>query len=498
MTRSTSSQKKIRYSLFFRVFLYFAIVLTVSACLLGLIFINLYSQNLSSTYGDQLKTQAKRLASDISIYVINDDKSHYNSYILPWQEVLQIENTDVWIVPNPDTPMDSAFSNTQLSNANLTEDMNTVLNNAFLNKTTVSSSFDRVYGEYMMRTATPIHDAGGNVVGAVMLTTYVKNQTKMINRGKELIMFSAIVALFLSFILAVIFARQLSHPISRIRKTALELADGNYDSKTLINRKDEIGDLAITIDILADRLALDEKAQNRLEQMRMDFFANVSHELRTPITVMRGYTETLYDGIITEPAKVSQYYQRMLKECQSMERLVGDLLLLSKMQNPDFAINMEPVNLIQIIEDVLRSVNVIAAKKQILFDVRKYADRLLILGDYDRLRQMFLIIIDNAIKFSNDNSSIHITLSEENDCPKAVIRDEGIGITPEEMPNIFDKFYKSKLRQNATGSGLGLVIARQIAIRHKGTISVESTVGKGSSFTFTFQKPDDSFLSTVE
>ena len=197
--------------------------------------------------------------------------------------------------------------------------------------------------------------------------------------------------------------------------------------------------------------------------MRMDFFANVSHELRTPITVIRAYTETLVDGVVTDEEKVRQYYERMLLECKRMERLVGDLLLLSKMQNPDFMVEKEPVNLMDIY---------------------------MVEGDYDRLRQMFLVIFDNAVKFSPENSTVHVTFSEyeKKDGARVYvsIRDEGIGISKEELPNIFEKFYKSKLRQNAKGTGLGLAIAKQIALKHGSDIKVLSEVGKGTEFVFEF------------
>ena len=112
------------------------------------------------------------------------------------------------------------------------------------------------------------------------------------------------------------------------------------------------------------------------------------------------------------------------------------------------------------------------------------------MGDYVRLRQMFLIIVDNAIKFSKKNSKIYITV----ECDRYIsvsIRDEGVGISEEELPNIFEKFYKSKLRQNAKGSGLGLAIAREICLKHHGTVMVESTLGKGTSFLFTFPKMEE-------
>ena len=275
-----------------------------------------------------------------------------------------------------------------------------------------------------------------------------------------------------------------------MRSTALQLASGNYQVKTGILQSDEIGELASTIDFLADKLVENEVERKNIEQMRLDFFANVSHELRTPVTVVRGYTELLVDGIVTDEERRQQHYARMLSECQNMERLVGDLLLLSKMQNPDFLIEKEPVTLQQVFKDLRRSALVIAEEKEIKIVISQPKEPCIMMGDYGRLRQMFLVIVDNAIKFSKEKSNVYITL----ECDKYItvtIRDEGIGIPEEELPNIFDKFYKSKLRQNAKGSGLGLAIAREICMKHDGLIKVESEVGKGTSFLFNFPKMEE-------
>ena len=235
------------------------------------------------------------------------------------------------------------------------------------------------------------------------------------------------------------------------------------------------------------KLKENEEVRNNMEQMRRDFFANVSHELRTPITVMRGYSEMLVDGVINKEEKKQQYYNRILNECKSMERLVGDLLILSKMQNPDFEIQKEPINLVQIFHDIIRSIHVVADQKNISINLHYQEECIMIKGDYDRLRQMFLIILDNAIKFSNEDALINIDVEVHNNIIVR-ISDQGVGISPEELPFIFEKFYKSKLKQNAQGSGLGLVIAKQIAERHGGTIEVESELGKGSTFQFVFDK----------
>jgi signal transduction histidine kinase len=313
----------------------------------------------------------------------------------------------------------------------------------------------------------------------------VEGQKEIIESSLYLIVISSVVALAISFIIIIVFATELSLPISRMRKTALELAAGNYHSKTGIKRRDELGDLAKTVDILSEKLLENDIQRKNLDQMRLDFFANVSHELRTPIAVIRAYTETLVDKVVKDEEKINQYYDRMLSECKSMERLVGDLMLLSKMQNPDFSIEKEPVNLVQVFDNMIRSASAIAQKKNITIEYIKDAPDFVILGDYERLRQMFMIILDNAIKFSDENKSVHIKLSKT-DKIKVAIKDEGIGIDPADMANIFEKFYKSNLKQNASGTGLGLAIAKQIALKHEGTIEVDSILGVGSEFVFTF------------
>lgn len=464
-------------------------MLSITAILIGIIFINLYEKSTTQSYLSDLESQSANISQRLSEFVEDRDFLNVSSYL----EVLnEIEVSDVYIISNPEAehPMDLRMANTEAQN--VPKECYNVLEQAFHNKKSNSTTYMKAYDSTMLVVGEPINDSHGEAVGAVLLATYLTSQRAVINNGKHLIIMSVLLALLISFILAIMFARDLSHPISRIRRTALELAKENYDYKTGIYQKNEIGELANTIDILAERLKEIEQQRNNMEQMRMDFFANVSHELRTPITVMRGYTETLQDGIVTDPEKINRYYSRMVTECKSMERLVGDLLILSKMQNPDFSIEKEPVNLVQVFKDVGKSARVIAAEKNIEIEIKRENDSFIMFGDYDRLRQMFMVILDNAIKFSNENSTIYINLKKQ-DKLVISIRDEGIGIKEEELPFIFEKFYKSKLRQNAKGSGLGLMIARQIALRHNGDIEVKSKEGEGSEFIFYFEEahPDE-------
>ncbi|MDD3174661.1 MAG: ATP-binding protein [Herbinix sp.] len=477
--------------LFFKLYRNYALMLIITAALIGFIFMWLYQKMTMDNIVAELRSQAKAVSEETTNYIEDDNEKEYLEYLEYISSLEEVNDWDIWTYSNPKAtvPMDESMltgdAYEDIIDAPEYKEYVPIINSAFEGKSKNVERFDNIYENNTITLGYPVLGENGEVVGAVLVIQEVNEQPEIVSSSLGLIVISIIVSLGISFGIVIIFATELSLPISRMRVTALELAGGNYQSKTGVKRNDEIGDLAKTVDILSEKLLENDIERKKLDQMRLDFFANVSHELRTPITVIRAYTETLVDGMVQDKEKVGQYYNRMLSECKSMERLVGDLLILSKMQNPDFAIEKEPVNLQQVFDDIIRSAGAIADKKDITIEVKKDSPYSMILGDYDRLRQMFMVILDNAIKFSEENKTVHINLSKT-DKIKVSIKDEGIGIEPSDIANIFEKFYKSNLRQNASGTGLGLAIAKQIAIKHEGTIEVNSIPGDGSEFVFTF------------
>ena len=494
--------KQIVHSLFFIMFRNYALVVVTFAILTGLIFVQLYSRSAIVANQKLLLKQAESIAKRVGVFVDDDDYITYPSFL----EVLEeLETTDIWIISNPNsrTPMPKKYSNIDISRETQPE-ISSLFDTVFSGK---ADAMD-VYGANYIFTAVPITTAKSkDIIGAVFVNQISESQTIVINRSFTIIIISTLIALLFSLIFAVFLARRLSVPLSVMGATALRLADEDYEAHTNISEEGELGELAGAIDSLSDRLRQADEERKSLEQMRLDFFANVSHELRTPITVVRAYSETLLDGIIDDEATKAEYYEKMLTECKSMERLVGDLLVLSKMQNPDFTLEKEPINLAQVFSDILRSGSALAQKKSVNINVNTDGNVLLMYGDYDRIRQMFMVIVDNAIKFSNDNGNVDISVKKETAKENVdffsstfagdtyvnsgnnlliSIKDDGVGIADTELPHIFEKFYKSKLRQNAKGSGLGLAIARQIALKHNGSITVESEKGKGTEFKFKF------------
>ena len=498
--------KQIVHSLFFIMFGNYAWVVVAFAILTGLIFVQLYSRSAIEANQKLLLKQAGSIAKRVGVFVDDDDYITYPSFL----EVLEeLETTDIWIISNPKSksPMPKKYTNIDISRETQPE-ITRLFDSVFSGKAEAMDVYSETYGADYIFTAVPITTTKSkDVIGAVFVNQVSESQKIVISRSFTIIFISTLIALLFSLIFAVFLTRKLSRPLSIMRATALRLADENYDAHTGINEGGELGELAGAIDSLSDRLKQADEERKNMEQMRLDFFANVSHELRTPITVVRAYAETLLDGIIDDESTKFEYYEKMLTECKSMERLVGDLLVLSKMQNPDFTLEKEPINLVQVFSDILRSGGALAREKGVKIVFNTTADVLLMYGDYDRIRQMFMVIVDNAIKFSNDNGNVDITVKKETAADTVdffsatfsgdtyvnsgdnliiSIKDDGVGIADTELPHIFEKFYKSKLRQNAKGSGLGLAIAHQIALKHGGSITVESEKGKGTEFKFKF------------
>ncbi|MCD7824372.1 MAG: HAMP domain-containing histidine kinase [Clostridiaceae bacterium] len=475
-----------------RIYLSFAFVLTLMGIIVGFVFMHLYEQNYIHFYKELLIDQGQIISKRVSAFEYKNKPSLFQRYQTYIDEIEQTEKTDVWIVSNEDAShsLSEVFVNAEADEDVLQKETYEILTTAFHNEIAFYSDYDRVYGMTTLSVAVPITDKEtGEVIGAVMMVSMVDRQTMGIDEGKQLITFSVFLALVIAVVISMLFTRSLSKPLEKVGKNIAKMANGDYSGIEVKRKHSQIGIIEKSLDHLSGELRKTSEEHEKLEQARRDFFANVSHELRTPITVLRGYTESLTDGVIEEKSQVQELHYRMLQECQDMERLVDDLFVLSKMQNPDFQIEMEPVSLIQIFSDVLRGGRMLGKEKGLLIEADfPEDDPCMIMGDYGRLRQMFFVIVDNAVKFSKEQGKIEIRIQKQTNRYHISIRDYGVGIAPEQLPFIFEKFYTSKMRQNQKGTGLGLMIAKQIALRHGGEIQVESTEGEGTVFFFSFEE----------
>lgn len=473
-----------------RLALYFAAALFVFTAVIGGTFFALFRAQTMQDHKKDLETRAVSIAGALSQYLsdtgsggesamMKSGKGGLGSYL---RVIDDIAMTDVWVVDRDlqlITP--PQMSGRTYQYADLPADAGQVVQEVFEGKTTFSEGFGTLLNTPTLTVGTPILE-GDRVVGAVLLHAPVEGIDDAALRGAGVLGVSALAALALAVLFSVFLAVTFTKPLNRMERSALRLAEGDYAAKTGVRQKDEIGRLAGAIDELSDRLLAARQEGEKLEKLRREFVANISHELKTPVTVLRGSLEALCDGVVTQPEQVARYHRQMLAETLSLQRLVSDLLDLSRLQNADFKIEMQALDLCQILRDAARSAGHLAREKQV--EIRQSFDTpaLTVSGDYGRLRQMFLIVLDNAVKFSPPGGGVLLTL----DRGTVSVRDEGRGISEEDLPHIFDRFYRVKSEENPNGSGLGLAIAKQIADRHGVAVEVRSRPGEGAVFAFRF------------
>jgi len=226
----------------------------------------------------------------------------------------------------------------------------------------------------------------------------------------------------------------------------------------------------------------------KLEKMRKDFVANVSHELKTPLTSIKGFSETLLDGAMYSEKHLKQFLEIIRQESDRLHRLIEDLLELSNLEQKRFKLEWGEVNLNQIVKDSLFLVQAKAEKKNIKLSFKETLHAY-IEGDADQIRQVLLNLISNAIQYTPESGEVTIDISRwEDKGYKLCVHDTGVGIKSEEIPRIFERFYRvDKARsRDSGGTGLGLAIVKHIVEAHRGQIFVKSEEGKGSTFCVIF------------
>jgi len=223
-----------------------------------------------------------------------------------------------------------------------------------------------------------------------------------------------------------------------------------------------------------------------LENMRSDFVANVSHELKTPLTSIKGFAETLKD---VEDEKIRRKFLDIINiEAERLTKLINDILTLSELENKDYAINFEKLNVIELIEEVIYIMNPLAKNKNITIDFENNCNEIIIYGDRDKFKQMMINLIDNAIKYTNEGGKVLLKALKLDRQVEIYVIDNGIGISKEHLPRLFERFYRvDKARSRSLGgTGLGLAIVKHIVNLMKGKIDVYSEVGEGTTFKITF------------
>ncbi len=318
---------------------------------------------------------------------------------------------------------------------------------------------------------------GGRVVGAVRVAHSLAEIQRDVGRVRSTLAGLIVAyALVLGALLAVL-AQGIVRPIEALRRDALRVAGGDLAHRVQIAGRDEIAQLAATLNQMTVRL-------QTLEGLRRQYVSDVSHELRTPLTAIRSMTETVLQYGESDPALRARYLPRILGQTDRLARLATQLLDLAQIESGNLVGDFAPVALGEVLDEVVQThapralalgVELTTSVPSALPSVR---------GDRDRLMQVFVNLVDNALRYTPPGGRVTLAARAEADHVEASVEDTGRGIPPEHVPHLFERFYRAESARTARsgGAGLGLSIAQQIVAVHGGVIAVTSEPGVGTRF----------------
>lgn len=295
-----------------------------------------------------------------------------------------------------------------------------------------------------------------------------------------------IIALLISLILIYFESRHLTKPLRELNNAVLEIASGKFDKRVNIKANDEVSQLASSFNYMADSLT-------RLEEMRTSFISDISHELRTPMTSISGFVQGILDGTIPKD-KEKEYLEIVLDESTRLAKLTNEMFEMTKMNSPEYKLSVKKFDVNEVIRRCIISAEQKVEAKGLELDVWFEKDVQNVLADPDAIKRVIINLLDNAIKFSYEKNTIVIRAYEKNRKIYVDTINYGEGILAEDIPHIFDRFYKSdKSRgRNKAGAGLGLSFVKNILNLHAQTITVTSTPSGENTmktvFSFTLEK----------
>lgn len=327
-------------------------------------------------------------------------------------------------------------------------------------------------GELVMAVSRPLQIQGQTQYIVRYVTSMESVNSKLLNLTFMSIAVSgAVLALVTLFSIGL--ANSIVKPINNIRAVSAQMARGKFDARIKGNYRYELGELAATLNYMAEEIV-------RSNQIKDDFISSISHELRTPLTGIKGWSETLTSGGF-DPEETKIGMGIIAKETDRLIGLVEEILDFSKLQSNEMKLVIGEVNLKELLQETMLNVWAKAEQKQIQLKLEDKTDgSAIVSGDGNRLKQVFLNVVDNAIKFSHEQSWIHLVIDRlENGRVRVDVIDTGIGISEEYLNKVKDRFFQ--VNHQGGGTGLGLAISQQLVELHHGEMEIQSELGVGTT-----------------
>ena len=453
--------KSIVFRWFFQVFLIVAAVIVVAAIALSVFFTSFYLSRVRDLATDYSYDFSNLSASDITTFEdaavsLSDSFQHRNKI-----EVQVLDKNGNIIVST------TGFQTARETMTDYDDALASQSGSAFWRGKNSG-------GEQIMAGTTLVYDSEGEHIGAYRWITSLRSTWRRIYLMISVIILIAIAAIGVCSLSGIFFIKSIVRPIRDVSNTARRIALGDFKSKIKIDKNDEIGELCDTINYMATELS-------HAETLKNDFISSVSHELRTPLTAIRGWGETVKMSIGVDDELVSRGMEVVLSEADRLSSLVEELLDFSRMQSGRLTVNTMPIDVSELLRTVSDMYTELARQQGIELSYTPPVQNSIVLGDPDRLKQVFINIIDNAVKYTEKGGLVLVVQSREEGCVQILVKDTGVGIPAADLDHVKEKFFKSN--KTVRGSGIGLAVADEIIKQHQGLLFLESTEGVGTTAT---------------
>ena len=453
--------KSIVFRWFFQVFLIVAAVIVVAAIALSVFFTSFYLSRVRDLATDYSYDFSNLSASDITTFEdaavsLSDSYQHKNKI-----EVQVLDKNGNIIVST------TGFQTERETMTDYDDALASQSGSAFWRGKNSG-------GEQIMAGTTLVYDSEGEHIGAYRWITSLRSTWRRIYLMISVIILIAIAAIGVCSLSGIFFIKSIVRPIRDVSNTARRIALGDFKSKIKIDKNDEIGELCDTINYMATELS-------HAETLKNDFISSVSHELRTPLTASRGWGETVEMSIGVDDELVSRGMEVVLSEADRLSSLVEELLDFSRMQSGRLTVNTMPIDVSELLRTVSDMYTELARQQGIELSYTPPVQNSIVLGDPDRLKQVFINIIDNAVKYTEKGGLVLVVQSREEGCVQILVKDTGVGIPAADLDHVKEKFFKSN--KTVRGSGIGLAVADEIIKQHQGLLFLESTEGVGTTAT---------------
>ncbi|AOT70232.1 sensor histidine kinase [Geosporobacter ferrireducens] len=452
---------------------YVAIIL-ISFLILGLLFSQLANSYFFQRHEKLLIEEGGKLNEMVVAHL--NGRISAERLNLELQAMERFLNTRIWVMDKRGTIYGVSSNEKQWIGKQITaKEMLQVLQGSVIVKKGI---FDAEWKVPMVTVGMPIM-VNGRVENALIMHSPLYEITDAIQGVHRIIWLAMGISFLLSTLIIYFVSKRMSSPLQAMGSAAEKLADGDFTQRIVINTEDEIGQVTKAFNGMAEKL-------ETIEENRRNFIAAVAHELRSPLTLIKGFVEGILDGTVEEKDQ-GKYLQVILKETERLNKLTTNLLDLQKMESDQYPIHLQVFDINELIRRTLLKYDEEIERKSVGVLLQLQGEKMMVSGDRDAIEQVLSNLLDNAMKFIEEEGRIKVISKTHLQKAWISVRDNGIGIPLENQQSIWERFYKvDKSRdRNKEGTGLGLYIVKKIIDRHGERIQVESEAGQGTVFTFT-------------